>query len=181
MKLYPLVIYTVLCAVFCGGCDKKQRSFFSRNSKRGHVLAKRSINSSNNYNNTDTSIYHEQPEMLIDPDTVKQFEARLIDVSIPLQAKALKIHEGNFLTESSSAMFLVYSSLLSMQEIRAFFATEMERLGWNMTINVQNVESLMVFLKPSKFCVLSLRTSYIRESENIIAITYGNRLPESMA
>jgi hypothetical protein len=105
---------------------------------------------------------------------IKQQEARLIDIPIPIHADSLGFHEQKLTDGTSDSLVLAYRVHLVQSEIRSFFEIEMERLGWNMIANIQEIESLLVFVKPTKVCTVSLRNNYHSELSSLVVITCGN-------
>lgn len=105
--------------------------------------------------------------------SVRQQEARLIDIPIPIHADSLGFHEDQLGADKDS-LVLAYRVHLKQTDIRSFFEIEMERLGWNMVANVFDVESMLVFIKPSKVCTVSLRNNYPQNESSLVVITYGN-------
>ena len=105
---------------------------------------------------------------------VRQQEARLIDIPIPIHADSLGIHEQQLTDGNSDSLVLAYRVHLKQPDIRSFFEIEMERLGWNMMANIQDVESLLVFVKPAKVCTVSLRNNYPKDTSSLVVITCGN-------
>lgn len=89
-------------------------------------------------------------------DFVRQQEARLTDVPIPLNAKP--IPERCWIDEKESAgVMLTYVVSTSPQEIVSFYVQEMERFGWDQTAYFNAHEHLLIFEKPGRVCSLSLR------------------------
>lgn len=105
---------------------------------------------------------------------VRQQEARLIDIPIPIHADSLGFHEQQLTDGDSDSLVLAYRVHLKQSDIRSFFEIEMERLGWNMMANVFDVESMLVFIKPTKVCTVSLRNNYPKDTSSLVVITCGN-------
>lgn len=105
---------------------------------------------------------------------VRQQEARLIDIPIPIHADSLGFHEQQLTDGNADSLVLAYRVHLKQSDIRIFFEIEMERLGWDMMANVQDVESLLVFVKPTKVCTVSLRSGSLKDASSLVVITYGN-------
>lgn len=104
---------------------------------------------------------------------VRQQEARLVDIPIPFHADSLGFHENQLSNGVNDSLVLAYRVYMKEKDIRSFFITEMERLGWNMISNVQNIESLLVFIKPTKVCAVSIRSNE-QDLNSFLIITYGN-------
>lgn len=105
---------------------------------------------------------------------VRQQEARLIDIPIPIHADSLGFHEQQLTDGNSDSLILAYRVHLKQQDILSFFEIEMERFGWNMIANVQDVESLLVFVKPTKVCTVSLRNNHPKDANSLVVIMCGN-------
>lgn len=96
---------------------------------------------------------------------VRQKEAKLSDVPIPLNSVPLKKYFQEF--SSQNKIILGYKTSLSKNNqdtvknnlygIVRFYNQEMERLGWKNIAFFDGFEKLMIFKKPSKFCTVSLR------------------------
>jgi len=83
-------------------------------------------------------------------------EARLIDVPIPIDSTfvADKAKKGSI---DSKCCMLFYSTKKSLQEVKVFYEKEMERFGWRVSAECSDRESTLLFEKPSKVCVVSVR------------------------
>jgi hypothetical protein len=85
-------------------------------------------------------------------DQIKQIEAKLIDVPIPLCFESI-LTECAVDTDSAS-MLLTYAGVLSVDEVTSFYMQEMERLGWQQATVFHSAQSLLNFEKPGKFCTV---------------------------
>lgn len=98
----------------------------------------------------------DQQQVMYENDFVRQQEARLTDVPIPLNAKPVPkrfwIDEGE-----SAGVMLTYVVSTSPQEIVSFYSQEMERFGWDQTACFNAHEHLLIFEKPGRVCSISLR------------------------
>jgi len=91
-------------------------------------------------------------------ESVRQIEAKLYDIPVPIDSESLKGYFGCTSTKNSSqnSIILGYVNTLSDTDIIAFYNQEMERLGWKQIcffdgIN-DGIEKLLLFKKPSRFC-----------------------------
>lgn len=82
------------------------------------------------------------------------YEARLIDVSIPCGSRLLDQYASAI--NNNQELVLGYASSLSLSEIELFFIDNMERLGWHCTCHVHGREQLLVFEKPGRVCAITL-------------------------
>lgn len=95
-------------------------------------------------------------DRLCDADIVRQQEARLTDIPIPLNAKP--VPNCFWMDEKESAgVMLGYRVTASLQEIVSFYSQEMERFGWDNVVCFDAHEHLLVFEKPGRVCSISLR------------------------
>lgn len=98
----------------------------------------------------------DKQQAMYDLDFVRQQEARLTDIPIPLNAKP--VPKRFWVDEKESAgVMLVYMVSASPQEIVSFYSQEMERFGWDQTAYFNAHEHLLIFEKPGRVCSLSLR------------------------
>lgn len=103
---------------------------------------------------------------------IKQQEAKLIDVPIPLDV----VPNPNYFSDISSGddLLLGYIATTSPDDLVFFYIQEMERLGWkNRSMSIGAVESLLYFEKPRRFCSVSLRPA---QRKTVIIIFSGNRI-----
>jgi len=87
---------------------------------------------------------------------MRQQEARLTDIPIPLNAKPLPKYFWMDEQESAGVM-LGYCVTASPQEIVSFYSQEMERFGWDQIVYCNAHEHLLIFEKPGRVCSISLR------------------------
>lgn len=103
----------------------------------------------------DSSQKTQKPQVAGD-DLVRLYEAKLADIPVPMGAKPIK----NYFQSSSPdsrEIVLGYVSSQSIEDIAAFYASQMEQFGWYQTAAFANVEHLMLFEKPDQICTISLR------------------------
>lgn len=94
--------------------------------------------------------------VLRDIDFVRQQEARLTDVPIPLNAKP--VPQSFWVDEKESAgVMLTYTVSVPPHEIVSFYSQEMERFGWDHVASFDAHEYLLIFEKPGRVCSVSLR------------------------
>lgn len=80
---------------------------------------------------------------------VQECEARLTDIAVPLEGKPIKKLLGH--------QTFVYSIKKDIDQLRAFYEQEMERLGWNLIGSDNHHETLLIFDKPHRICSISIR------------------------
>ncbi len=80
----------------------------------------------------------------------RECEARMNDLAMPVGCKLI--------CDQIFANTVAYSTQrYSTHELIKFYVPEMERLGWNLIGWVENTQATMVFDKPRKMCVISIR------------------------
>jgi hypothetical protein len=128
-----LLVFSIIFLV-APGCGKRDNAFFY----------------------TDRFVNKKKCDNTNDSDFVRQQEARLTDISVPLNAKS--IPNGFWVDEKESAgVMLTYVVSLSLQQIASFYSQEMERLGWDQTVSFDAHEQLLIFEKPGRVCSILLR------------------------
>jgi hypothetical protein len=105
---------------------------------------------------------------------VSSCEARLVDVPFPLQVIPKEL---DFSAEDATAHVAVeFYTTLSGDQLGDFYHKEMEQYGWK-ELCVFNVvdERLLLFEKPFKFCVISIRlgTSHKSRIKNYVRYSIG--------
>lgn len=99
-------------------------------------------------------------------------QAKLFDIPIPMQA----VFQADDLGDSADGLSINYSIILDQSAISCFYEREMERLGWQQLIeNMSNNELLLVFNKPNKICVVSVRTPKDSRAGLLVVITTGTK------
>ncbi|MCF7900340.1 hypothetical protein K9K77_02410 [Candidatus Babeliales bacterium] len=88
--------------------------------------------------------------LFLDPQSC---EARLTDISIPLLADA----QMASCSLDGAGMHLLYKTVMPITELISFYKKEMEQSGWEQDFIFEGNEILMVYKKPCRFCVISLR------------------------
>jgi hypothetical protein len=88
-------------------------------------------------------------------EIVREQEARLSDIPIPLEANPLPYVIDDSLT--TEHMMLGYDCSLDHDAVINFYDQEMERNGWQKTAEYKGFETLLNFSKPQRFCSISIR------------------------
>ena len=91
---------------------------------------------------------------------IKAVEAKLSDIPIPLGSLPV---ERLFTSET-----FVYYIKTPILELKSFYDQEMERHGWDLLAQVVREEALLVFDKPHRLAVISLRPQH---NKTLIYIT----------
>lgn len=100
-------------------------------------------------------------------NTVRRLEARSIDLAIPMGVTPLEKYincteDGDFC--------LAYASDMSLSDLSDFFQKEMERLGWQKKAQYEHHEQLIVYEKPGKIVIVSLRPSIKKSFATMLLI-----------
>ena len=103
--------------------------------------------------------------------TWKEQEARLIDISIPIEAEPIFLYQEEKSLDENPCM-LSYVVSLSVSELVAFYRHEMDWHGWCEKGGCEGGEYLLVFSKPSKWCVISLRPEKNQKTLLVISLIY---------
>jgi uncharacterized protein (DUF2132 family) len=85
-------------------------------------------------------------------ELARQYEARLVDIPIPVSVKAEKVS-----VDTSGKKMLIYKTEVPMKHVQKFYLQEMERLGWNKEYSFEGPQVLLNFKKPNRFCSVMLR------------------------
>ena len=83
-------------------------------------------------------------------------EAKLSDIPIPLGSEPIR----DFFAEApvdDMNIVVGYTNMTDSSSLYNFFKTECIRLGWYLRGGFQRVESMLVFEKPDRICIISLR------------------------
>ena len=103
-----------------------------------------------------------------DEHLIKKLEARLVDIPIPVNARPL---EQYFTQTDSGDVCMAYDSTMQLEDVRAFYQREMERSGWQRVAHLEGLETVLVYKKPQKISVISLRPGAKRSHALKIVIT----------
>ncbi|MFI5332479.1 MAG: hypothetical protein ACHQVS_00055 [Candidatus Babeliales bacterium] len=91
-------------------------------------------------------------------------QARLVDIPIPLQSTALE----RYFYAQDGYITLGYDVRGYVSDYTIFYEQGLERSGWRKTAALSApFETLLIYDKPERFCVISLRHA---ESESVIPI-----------
>lgn len=97
-------------------------------------------------------------------------QAKLFDIPIPMQA----VFNSEPIGDSMQGLSVDYSIMLDRLAITCFYEREMERLGWQQLIeNSSNNEFMLVFDKPNKVCVVSIRMPKDSRASLRVVVTTG--------
>ena len=102
-------------------------------------------------------------------ELARELEAKLIDIPIPLNVEPLGDFFNNENADVSEAISLGYNTNMTADQAAEFYRQEMERLGWRCLTSFQGPELLANFVKPGKFCSVSIRPGDIACSKGDVA------------
>ena len=106
---------------------------------------------------------------------VKELEAKLMDVPFFLDMRPILNYCCQDVHDDSCS--LGYRLNSCAEDITQFYLQEMDRFGWKKTVSIRGVEHLMVFEKPDRFCVISLRPDpdLYKQNSMLLVIFTGKR------
>jgi hypothetical protein len=87
---------------------------------------------------------------------LERIEAKLADVPLPLKT-LLEPQQVSFSAVDATATMRIYQARLTADELVLFYQQEMERMGWKQLLFFVGQESLLVFERPTRSCVISIR------------------------
>ncbi len=79
-----------------------------------------------------------------------QQEAKFADIPVPLDIEPLNC--------GISANSYAFQTSINLSEFLKFFIQEMEIFGWDKKYHISTFEELLIFEKPNKIAVISIRT-----------------------
>lgn len=101
---------------------------------------------------------------------IKRIEARYSDIPIPINVRPLRDY---FEQDDAGDSCLAYDTELSMDEACAFYQREMEHFGWKQGVCfIKGYEAVLIYKKPQKVAVISLRPVSKRSSVGIRLIVH---------
>ncbi len=103
---------------------------------------------------------------------IKQQEAKLSDIPIPLNAEPLDSYCED--APSTDKLILGYRSDIKSDAAISFYTAEMERCGWQLVSSCYGLESILNFDKPNRFCTISIQ-SIAKQSDIKIVIFTGSK------
>jgi hypothetical protein len=109
--------------------------------------------------------------------SVRQEEAKLFDVPIPLEVRPLERYIGSDAACPIST-FLAYALDIPMLELHSFYTTQMERFGWRKSAEFIGPELVLVFEKPHRSCMIAIRSRAVgrhKGSSSELIIMLGQR------
>ena len=89
---------------------------------------------------------------------IEQIEAKLVDIPLPLKT-LLEPQKVSFSDRDATAVMLNYHVRLSVDEVSLFYQQEMERAGWQEVMLFAGPESLLVFERSARSCIITVRSA----------------------
>lgn len=102
-------------------------------------------------------------------------EAKVSDLPIPFNAKLVPQYCQT--TSSHDRMVLGYRVGMGNHEAADFYRQEMERCGWQLVADARAHESQLIFRKPSKLCVISVRSE--KKGKRVLIVMNTNRVQKA--
>jgi len=87
---------------------------------------------------------------------VERVEAQLVDIPLPLKT-LLTPRAVSFSDTDATAVMLHYTVKLTVEDVCLFYQQEMERLGWQQQLFFTGQESVFVFDRLRRSCVISVK------------------------
>ncbi len=96
----------------------------------------------------------------------REQEAKLIDIPIPFGSKPLKRYTEQI--QESENIMLGYENEMPANALQNFYVQEMERFGWQQEALCTGPEFVLLFSRPGKISIISLRPQTNGTTEFII-------------
>ena len=106
------------------------------------------------------------------------------DIPIPIGCRLIKKHNtiptSKSVSESGCTTFLHYTTQMSLTHTITFYINEMERSGWDIinlstgTNTATDNEGMLVCSKPSKSCIISIRSPQKKSAQTSIRLFIKN-------
>jgi hypothetical protein len=159
--------------VFFSGCVKKNNlstasTKFSLPASEFNVFEQQKMNVANAQASETEVTGQSVIKRFQDVAYIHQQEAKLTDIPLPLNVEPL------FCEQSFDAMLFAYACSMENNEIIAFFQREMERAGWQFHAVFRTFETMIVFTKPGKTSVISLRPAVKKAGKSELYIFIEN-------
>lgn len=91
-------------------------------------------------------------------EQIHEYQARFTDMPFPFDAN---VQNKNLVTDCGDKVqfFVVFSTKTSLSDLHDLYHQDMEQLGWNEVALFANdpQQSVFVFEKPTKLCVITLQ------------------------
>jgi len=100
---------------------------------------------------------------------VCEHEARLVDVPIPLGACPVSRFAKQ--QQTTPSQLLGYTVYYSPEELISYYTYEMERLGWDQIVQHEGTEAVLVFNKPKRVAIISLRPINYAKVELVLFVS----------
>lgn len=146
-----------LVCLFLSGCKEKNISRIS-NTKQNNAQKSECINDRARSCNKEIDVDNGEL-VLVNTDSVWA-----ADIPVPLQA----IEKKNYYEATPASYCVGYVAPLDRDILVDFYKEQMELFGWQCWWQTDGLESLLLFEKPYKQCVVSIRPSAKNKQEIIV-------------
>lgn len=109
---------------------------------------------------------------------IPEIEAKLIDIPSMIGSTVINGQLDGEHNEDNDTLMLAWASAYDQETLTLFYIQEMEQLGWQKLAKVKGFETTLLFQKPKKFCVISIRAIVNKSKGNynsIAHITVSNK------
>lgn len=90
-------------------------------------------------------------------ERAREQQAKLVDIPVPLNVDPISDFFESEAPEPSQGLTLGYYTEMSVDDVMKFYQQEMERHGWRLLADASGPELLANFIKPGRFCSVSIR------------------------
>lgn len=107
-------------------------------------------------------------------DTLREVESKLFDIPIPFQAQPLHTEVDSL--DKEQIMLTYRIDTTERETIITVYRNEMERFGWQEIATFNGSEIVLVFTKPRRYCVVSLRNEQSKKKYGMqLVVVSGTR------
>jgi len=99
---------------------------------------------------------------------IKKLEARCADIPVLVDAQPLP---SMFVQVEGGGLCMAYETSLPADQVELFYQREMEREGWQREAQLHGTEILLVYKKPGKKVVISVRLSSEKAQKSMLVVT----------
>ncbi len=174
MKRYVSLVLLLLAVLpSCGGLKRKEKAkvFVSSSLDQCDV---ESVYKEQSLKGAAFSAIRRQVDVCVDVagdaelHIVKKLEARCADIPALINARPL---QNVFMQAENGDLYMAYETSLPLDQVVLFYQREMERSGWQQEAQLCGIEVLMVYKKPDKKSVISVRPPSKKSQKGTIVIT----------
>jgi len=89
---------------------------------------------------------------------VDRVEAQLVDIPLPIRT-VVEVQHVSFSATDATAIMVQSQVKLNAQELLLFYQREMERNGWRQIFSFEGPESILIFDRHSRSCIITIRVT----------------------